>query len=204
VLVIINYGMGNLHSIYKAFVRNNYKAKITSDVDEIAKADKLILPGVGSFARGMQNLSNLDILNTINRKVLEEKTPILGICLGMQLMTDRSEEGDADGLGWIDGDTIRFNFANSVKLKIPHIGWNNIAIKNECKILKDITDDAQFYFVHSYHLPFGNEPFVAATTNYGCEFTSVVHKENIYGTQFHPEKSHDIGHLILKNFMEEV
>jgi glutamine amidotransferase len=203
VLAIIDYGMGNLHSIYKALVRNNFKATITSDIEEISKADKIILPGVGSFARGMFNLANLGIAETLNRKVLNDKTPVLGICLGLQLMTRRSEEGGVDGLGWIDCHTIRFKFDKGRKLKVPHVGWNDIKKKDDCRILKNIPPEAHFYFVHSYHLPYSGESFVAATTNYGHEFTSVVHMDNIFGTQFHPEKSHKTGHLILKNFMEE-
>jgi glutamine amidotransferase len=202
-IVIVDYGMGNLRSILNKLQRMDAEAVISSKVEDIEKAEKLILPGVGSFATGMGNLDNYNIIPILTKKVIEDKTPILGICLGMQLLTRRSEEGNADGLGWIDAETKQFEFeGNNIKLKIPHIGWNTIDIRRESALLKDIPTNSTFYFVHSYHVCCNGTNSVVATTNYGYDFTSVIQKENMFGVQFHPEKSHKSGVRLLKNFVE--
>jgi len=147
-ILIVDYGMGNLHSVQKAFNRLRIEARITSDTNEISNADKLILPGVGNFKRGMENLTELGLIDALNKAVLENRTSILGICLGMQLFTKSSEEGDCKGLGWIDAKTVRFNFENAEKkLKIPHIGWNTLDFMNESKLYEGIGEDPSFYFV---------------------------------------------------------
>jgi len=199
-IVIINYGMGNLHSVINKLHRIDAHAKISSDIADIEKADKLILPGVGFFATGMQNIRKSGYLDALNKKVLKDKAPILGICLGMQLLADHSDEGNAKGLGWIKGDVKRFSFGKQPGLKIPHMGWNDLAIKRECPILNGVPKDAEFYFVHSYHFIDRESGSVVATTRYGYDFPSVVQKGNIFGVQFHPEKSHKDGMTILKNF----
>jgi len=202
-IVIIDYGMGNLRSIKNKFDRMGVDSIISMQVDEIEKADKLVLPGVGHFKAGMENLTQLGILPILNKRVLEDKIPILGICLGMQLLSDWSEEGNAAGLGWIDAKTVKLNFnGNGSKLKIPHMGWNSIEKRRENCLLKNITFDADFYFVHSYHVICNDKNDILSTTLYGYNITSAINKENIYGTQFHPEKSHDQGMQILKNFVE--
>lgn len=202
-IVIIDYGMGNLRSILNKLQRMDADAIISSKVEDIEKAEKLILPGVGSFAAGMDNLEKYNLIPILTKKVIEEKVPILGICLGMQLLTKRSEEGNADGLGWIDAETKQFVFErNNIKLKVPHMGWNSIDIRRDSTLLKGIPTNSAFYFVHSYHVCCNGTNSVAATTNYGYDFTSVIEKENIFGVQFHPEKSHKNGVRLLKNFVE--
>ena len=202
-IVIVDYGMGNLRSILNKLQRMDVKAIISSKVEDIEKAEKLILPGVGSFATGMDNLEKYDLIPILNKKVIKEKKPILGICLGMQLVTKRSEEGNADGLGWIDAETKKFDFGRkNIGLKIPHMGWNSIDIRRDSLLLKDIFINSTFYFVHSYHVCCNGTNSIVATTNYGYDFTSVIQKENIFGTQFHPEKSHKNGIRLLKNFVE--
>jgi len=199
-ITIIDYGLGNLRSVQKAFERINHQCEITSDYAQIEKADKLVLPGVGHFKKGMENLKELDIFNILNRKVIQEKTLILGICLGMQLMTNYSEEGNKEGFGWINASTKKLNGVINNKLKIPHIGWNSLNnIQNE-SILKNINENDLFYFVHSFYVKCENEEDVISTTNYDLEFHSSFKKNNIFGVQFHPEKSHKAGLQIIKNF----
>jgi glutamine amidotransferase len=198
-ITIIDYGMGNLRSVQKAFERIRVPAKISSDVNEISSAAKLVLPGVGHFAQGISNLRQRGLLEALNEAVLEKKKIILGICLGMQLMTEFSEEGNCAGFGWIKAKTQRFTF-NPNGLKIPHMGWNNLSIKNSDSIFQGITLDNFFYFVHSYYISCSNEKEILAETSYGNNFVSSFKKENIFGCQFHPEKSHDSGLLVLKNF----
>ncbi len=197
-IVIIDYGMGNLHSVYKALKRLNAEVIISSSPNNIEKADKLILPGVGHFKRGMENLKSLNLIEILNKKVLEDKTPILGICLGIQLFTKHSQEGDFPGLSWIDANTVKFN---SDSLKIPHMGWNSINIKKNNSLFSDLNQEGQFYFVHSYHVVPEDRSIISSTTKYGIEFVSSISKENIFGVQFHPEKSHSSGLQILKNFI---
>ncbi len=198
-IVIVDYGMGNLHSVYKALERLNVKAIVSSSPKDIEKADKLILPGVGHFKKGMENLKSLNLIPILNKKVLEEKTPILGICLGIQLFTKHSEEGNVPGLGWIDAETVKLK---DINLKIPHMGWNSINIKKQNPIFSNINQDEQFYFVHSYHVAPKDKEIVSSTSSYGKEFVSSIRKDNIYGVQFHPEKSHSAGLKILKNFAD--
>lgn len=198
-ITIIDYGMGNLRSVQKAFERLRIPAKISYNVTDILNADKLVLPGVGHFAQGLSNLKKRDLFETLNEVVMEKKKPILGICLGMQLMTEFSEEGNCEGFGWIKSNTKRFILKPN-GLKIPHMGWNNLAIRNCNSIFQSITSDNFFYFVHSYHITCKNETDILAETNYSNNFVSSFQKENIYGCQFHPEKSHDSGLLVLKNF----
>lgn len=197
-IVIVDYGMGNLHSVYKALKRLNSKAAISSSPSDIQKADKLILPGVGHFKKGMENLTSLNLIKTLNKKVLEDKIPLLGICLGMQLFAKHSEEGDAQGLNWIDAETIKFN---NNKLKIPHMGWNSINIKKPDPLLLNMNSESQFYFVHSYHVVPKDKSIISSTSNYETEFVSSINKDNIFGVQFHPEKSHSSGLQILQNFI---
>jgi len=199
-IVIIDYGLGNLMSLLYKFKKIGINATVSSNEKEIENAEKLILPGVGHFAKGIENLKKYNLIPVLNRKVFEEKTPILGICLGMQLLTQRSEEGHVEGLGWVDAETKRFSLNG---LKIPHMGWNTVEIKRENVLFKDI-ENPRFYFVHSYHVCCKDENDILATTNYGYDFASALNRENIYGVQFHPEKSHKSGIKLLKNFVEVV
>ena len=200
-VVIINYGMGNVKSIKNQLERMSYSSIISSNENDIEKADKIILPGVGHFDAGMKNILANNLFEILKYKVVDNKTPILGICLGMQLFCEKSEEGGVDGLGWLKGKVKKFRITDS-KFKIPHIGWNNLNIKNNSKLLKDIKKENHFYFAHSYYLSGVKEENILAYTNYSIKFISSVKKENIYGTQFHPEKSHLSGIKILKNFLE--
>jgi len=200
-IVIIDYGMGNLHSVLKAFRRIGADAIVSSKGEDIQKAEKLVLPGVGHFKKGMENLEKRGLIEILNKKIIGEKTPILGICLGMQLFTKFSEEGDAGGLGWIDARTIKFNLGD--KFRVPHMGWNNIKIEKDNKIFSNLNKEDYFYFVHSFHVNCKNKEDILSITEYGKKFISAIQKENIIGVQFHPEKSHDAGLEILKNFAEE-
>ena len=201
-ITIVNYEMGNIGSIVNMFKYLGYNVSISSDPEKLDSATKLILAGVGSFDHAMNNLSNLDIISFLNRKVITEKIPILGICLGMQIFGNNSEEGTIPGLGWIDADIIRFNH-NDIKLKVPHMGWNNVKQKKNSALLSNMSDLSRYYFVHSYCMHCNDSKDVLLSTEYyGLSFTSAVQKGNIFGVQFHPEKSHRYGMNILKNFAE--
>jgi glutamine amidotransferase len=199
-IVILNYGMGNLRSIQKKFDWDGKKAIVSDDLLEIEKAKKLILPGVGHFGTAVQKLKAMNLWELLNYKVLEEKTPILGICLGMQLMAKKSEEGNGEGFGWFDADVVRFQVEDKLRYKVPHIGWNDVVVKKESPLMKNIDKTQNFYFVHSYHLVSNNPDDVLAETEYEYSFVSAVSKGNIFGVQFHPEKSHKQGRELLNNF----
>lgn len=201
-MVIIDYGMGNLRSVYNKFKRIGIDCKVSSKKEDIEFAEKLILPGVGHFKYGMQNLHKLGLIDILNKKVIEEKIPILGICLGTQLFCSHSEEGDCAGLGWLNAEVVRFNVSDRLKYKVPHMGWNDVAVKNSNTLDKKFSYGEKFYFVHSYHLKCNDQDDIWLTTEYDYEFVSAVHRDNIYGTQFHPEKSHDVGYELLKKFTE--
>lgn len=199
-IAILDYGIGNLKSIHNMFRKIGVDAVITSNTHEIQNADKYLLPGVGSFDYGMVRLKNAPFFDVLEKEVLEVKKPVLGICLGMQLLTQRSEEGKERGLGWIDAQTIRFDLDDK-RLAIPHMGWNKVMPKEEKALFKHL-QESRFYFVHSYHVTCNDEANITATTSYGCDFTCSVSKGNIYGVQFHPEKSHKFGMQLLENFGE--
>ena len=199
-IIIVDYRLGNPGSVLNMLNYLGVDAEITSDADKIRNADKLILSGVGSFDAGMQNLNEMGLTDVLNTKVLDEKTPVLGICLGMQLMCTRSEEGYGTGLGWIDAETVKFTDKN---LRIPHMMWKNIRILKESLLFNDSGTNPKFYFAHSFYVKTKSFENVVATTNYGIEFVSVVEKNNIIGVQFHPEKSHRYGMELLKNFSEK-
>lgn len=199
-LVIIDYGLGNLASVLNMFKKIGVQdVCISRDKDIITNATKLLLPGVGAFDAGMDNLEKSGLIPLLNKKVLQDKTPILGICLGMQLLTNSSEEGTKKGLGLIDAETIKFNLNPEWKLKIPHMGWNYITIKKQNPLIS-LDSKHRFYFVHSYHVKCNNHEQVLATSHFGNDFTCMVNKDNIYGAQFHPEKSLKFGMSLLTNF----
>lgn len=176
---------------------------VTSDPQLIDGAGKIIIPGVGAFDNGMKSLKEKGLIEVLNKKVLEEHVPVLGICLGMQLMAKSSEEGILPGLGWIDAVCKKFRFdENNRMLRIPHMGWNDVVVKNKEGVFRHMYDEASFYFVHSYYVECSHAEDVAATTGYGFEFTSSLQHQNIFATQFHPEKSHKYGLLLMKNFVE--
>lgn len=202
-IVIVDYGMGNLGSILNMLKRIGASAKISAEASEIRSADKLILPGVGAFDTGMKRLNSLGLTDVLNEKVLADKTPTLGVCLGMQLLMLRSEEGSEPGLGWLDGSTIRFRFdPKEKKLKLPHMGWNTVRMAQDGALAHGLSSDSRFYFVHSYHVVCVHAADIVAVTDYGYEFPSMVQHGNIAGAQFHPEKSHRFGMQVYKNFVE--
>lgn len=200
-ITIVNYNAGNIKSIQNMLKRIGVDSIISGSIDDIKNAKKLILPGVGHFDYGMKNLKESGIIEVLNNKVIIEKTPILGICLGAQLLGTKSEEGSEEGLNWIEMDVVKFDKKLMHQdLKIPHMSWNDINITKKSKLMEGLDNDARFYFVHSYHMKPLNKKDVLTSTNYGYEFVSSVQKDNIYGVQFHPEKSHKFGMKLLTNF----
>ncbi|MFD1629019.1 imidazole glycerol phosphate synthase subunit HisH [Pseudopedobacter beijingensis] len=204
-ITIVDYGLGNLGSIKNMLKKIGVVSDITDDHAKIFNAEKLILPGVGAFDDGMKNLREKGLIEILSKKVLIEKVPVLGICLGMHLMTQSSEEGKLPGLGWIDGQVVKFpDSHNEQKLRNPHMGWNvvNPVNKAENGIFKSDFKELRFYFVHSYYVQLSNSEEVIGQTQYGKHFVSAYRKDNIIGMQYHPEKSHKFGMAILKNFNE--
>lgn len=200
-IVIIDYEVGNVSSIKNMLKKAGYDSMISRDDGDIAKAEKLILPGVGSFDHGMSMLKKFGLVETLNSKVIESKAPILGICLGMQLLLESSQEGQEKGLGWIKGEVKRFDFGeNRQKLKVPHMGWNHVESRRDNLLFQGFEQTPRFYFVHSYYVSCEEENNSIGTTCYGFDFTSAVCNSNVFGTQFHPEKSHKYGLQLLKNF----
>lgn len=200
-IVIVDYQMGNIHSVARKLARLQATFSVTADPREIGKADKLILPGVGHFMKAMQYLDELHLIDVLNDFALVKCKPILGICLGMQLMANASEEGNVAGLGWIDAQVVKFRVKDKLAYKVPHTGWNQIVNKKESILAKGIPDSSEFYFVHSYHLVANDSADVLHETTYEYSFPSAVEKGNIFGVQYHPEKSHGAGELLLKNFI---
>jgi glutamine amidotransferase len=199
-IAIINYGLGNLTSIRNMCNRLGIPAEITADPEKIRAASKLILPGVGHFKKGMENLHESGLKPLLDELVLVQKKPVLGICLGAQLMTKHSEEGDVEGLGWVDAVTVRFDQQRINGLKVPHMGWTDIHTSGENPLWVNLPEEPRFYFVHTYHFLFDERSEVSATSTYSYDFACAFHKNNIYGTQFHPEKSHKFGMKVLENF----
>ena len=202
-IVIIDYKMGNLGSISNIIKKIGHSSIISCDIDVIASASKIILPGVGSFDQAMQNLIELNLIHVLSYKALIEKTPFLGICLGMQLLANHSEEGNTKGLGWIDAEIKKFQLSNFPDLKVPHMGWNEVLIQTKHSLCEDLPDPSRFYFVHSYHAVCKNQENILMKTQFGREFDSAIYKDNIMGVQFHPEKSHKFGTQLFKNFIEK-
>lgn len=204
-LVIVDYMCANVGSIRNMLRKAGApNAVVSSQPAVIAKAKKLILPGVGSYDTGMSNIRKLGILDVLNERVLEARVPVLGICLGMQLMTESSEEGMERGLGWIKGRTMRISLGSKSSLKVPHMGWNSVRLTQDIPLVRGFAEDFGFYFVHSFHVQCSEEANVVGWTTHGQEFASIIAMGNIMGTQFHPEKSHKNGLHLLKNFVEGV
>jgi glutamine amidotransferase len=201
-IIIIDYGMGNLGSLANMLKKIRTPAKISSDIGDIESAEKLILPGVGAFDHGMQKLQELNLIDVLNKKVVRDKIPILGICLGMQMFTKTSEEGNREGLGWMDAKTVKFTMTKDSSLKIPHMGWDMVDVKKFHYLFQNTEVDAMYYFVHSFHLVCNHEEDILSTSHYGYDFVSSIVKDNIVGVQFHPEKSHKYGMKLLQNFLE--
>jgi len=199
-VTIVNYGMGNLGSVQNMLKRIGVKSIISSDINEIEKAEKILLPGVGAFDAAISKIDELNLRSLLVHKALEQKVPFLGICLGMQLLTRSSEEGVLKGLDLIPAQTIKFKFDNNPSLKIPHMGWNFVKQNNPSKLTGGFTEDYRFYFVHSYKVVCDKDENSILKTDHGGEFDSAIQKDNIFGAQFHPEKSHKYGMHLLTNF----
>lgn len=196
---IINYNLGNPKSIKNMLAYIGIESRISSDHAEIASAERLILPGVGHFQHGMEQLEQLGLIELLKKEVTENKKPILGVCLGMQLLTKYSEEGNLAGLGFIDAQTKKFDLQDT-SLKVPHMGWNTVSFQKESKLIQAVSENPRYYFVHSYYVDCAHQEDILCSTNYGEDFVSGFQHNNIFGLQFHPEKSHKFGMELLANF----
>ena len=200
-ITIIDYGVGNIFAFQNVYKRLNIPTKIAKTQQDLADANKLILPGVGSFDYAMSQLNASGMREKLDELVLEKKVPVIGICVGMQMMGNRSDEGKLDGLKWIDSEILKFD-ENLIqqRTKLPHMGWNDVVPINNHPLFIGLEKDAIFYFLHSFYFRCKNKTESIAVSNYGISFSSAVHRENIYGIQFHPEKSHQYGEKLLHNF----
>ena len=199
-ITIINYGLGNLGSVQNMLKRIGVPCKITSDLKEIEAAEKILLPGVGAFDSAIQKIDALNLRSILVHKAKVEKIPFLGICLGMQLLTRGSEEGILNGLDLVPAKAIKFKFEDASNLKIPHMGWNFVKANTPSKLTQNFTPEHRFYFVHSYKVVCDDNSNSILKTNYGGNFDAAIQNANVYGTQFHPEKSHKYGMQLLTNF----
>lgn len=202
-IAIVDYGSGNIQAIKNIYKRLNIACEFVSDPAELLKAERIILPGVGAFDESMRQLAESGMQAALNECVLERKVPVLGVCVGMQIMAVRSDEGELPGLGWFDASVCKFD-ANNIqhKPKIPHMGWNSVQAARQHGIFQNVVGEDGFYFLHSYYFDCNDAADVLATTKYGHQFSCAVNKGNIYGFQFHPEKSHQNGINLFKNFAE--
>jgi glutamine amidotransferase len=202
VIAIVDYGMGNLGSVQNMLRKLGAESVRTSDPAEIANADRLVLAGIGGFDGAMERLANAGLIDVLNEQVIERRAPILGVCLGMQVMAKSSSEGSRPGLGWLDAEVIRFEFPDERRLPIPHMGWEVVAPTRPSPLFDPAGPEPRFYFSHAFHLVCGDQADVAATTTYGYEFAAAIHRGNILGTQFHPEKSHVFGLEVYRRFID--
>lgn len=201
-IVVVDLGMGNLGSVPNCCKRVGYQAVISADPAVVAAAEKIILPGVGAFDMAMKEMHSRGLYSVLQRRVVDDKVPILGICLGMQLLFEDSDEGEEVGMSWLPGRFTRFPAEyNGKQLLVPHIGWNTAEPRKGSRLFADVPQDAEYYFVHSYRLVTTREDAVASTTDYGGSFVSGVESGRIMGAQFHPEKSHQFGAQLVKNFL---
>lgn len=200
-ITIIDYGLGNIRAFVNVYERLNIKTKVAHNARDIAGATKIILPGVGAFDYAMAQLNASGMRDELENQVLGNKIPVVGICVGMQMLAKSSDEGNLPGLGWIDGEVKLFD-SNLIpyKTRLPHMGWNNINPVNGHDLLNGLDAQSRFYFLHSYYFVCHNEKEIISTTEYGISYASAVNRKNIFGIQFHPEKSHSNGIQLLKNF----
>ena len=198
---VVDYGMGNIGSVKRKLDRIHAQSIVSQNPDELRICSKLILPGVGHFASAVGKLKYLGLWDFIHESVISRKIPILGICLGMQLMAKTSEEGNVRGFGWFDADVVKFKIKDTTIYKVPHMGWNTVELKRSISMFDDVPLDKGFYFVHAYHFRCNEEADVVGMTVYEYPFVSCVQKEHIFGVQFHPEKSHEAGEKLLLNFL---
>jgi glutamine amidotransferase len=200
---VLDYGMGNLFSIEKIIRNAGCSVKVVANEQEILRSDKIIFPGVGHFGKAIFRIRELNLMDSLNEFAHIKKKPIMGICLGMQLMASFSEEGDVPGLGWIPGTVSKFQPKNKTLYKVPHTGWNTLTYRNPaCESLDGIDASDEFYFVHSYYFHAAEDSHILCKTQYDIEFVSGIQRDNIIGYQFHPEKSHDAGAKLIHNFLK--
>lgn len=199
---IVDYGMGNLGSVKRKMDLLGYDAVISSDHKVLKKTDKLIFPGVGHFKTAVHRLKFAGLWDFLSDEAVGQGKPVLGICLGQQLMTRSSEEGDEEGFGWFDARVVRFRINLMENHQVPHMGWNTLRLVKDSVLLAGIPSGAEFYFAHAYHVVSENDVEIGAFTYYGVDFVSVLQKGNLFGVQFHPEKSHDAGMRMIDNFMK--
>jgi glutamine amidotransferase len=200
-ITIIDYGVGNINAFVNVYKRLNIPTKIANKSEDLIGAEKLILPGVGHFDHAMKELDKSGMRPKINELVLEKKIPVIGICVGMQMMGNYSEEGELEGLKWIDASIKRFDESKIQQVtRLPHMGWNDVVPYKNSPLFKGLEKDALFYFLHSYYFECSDDKDILCTSEYGDKFASAVNHENIFGIQFHPEKSHHYGELLLHNF----
>ncbi len=199
-ITIIDYGVGNLGSVKNMLKKAGFDSVLASDISAVEKAEKIILPGIGAFDHCMQKFNASGLRPAVTEKVMQDKVPLLGICVGLQMLMENSEEGAEPGLGWIAGKTIKFKKDDLGDLKIPHMGWKDVKRSKTSALTNDLGEQPRFYFVHSYHVLPDNPEDELLRANYGSDFTAAVNRDNIFGVQFHPEKSHKYGMKILENF----
>jgi glutamine amidotransferase len=200
-ITIVDYGIGNLGSVVNMFKKIGIVAEASSDIGVIERARKIVLPGVGAFDTAMNKLESTGLFDVVLKKASVEKVPFLGICLGMQLLTEESEEGIKKGLGLVKAKTLKFSFAGNDNYKIPHMGWNMVSVRHDNPIIKGKPEENRYYFIHSYYVKADDEKSVLGRTMYGHEFDSVItNGDNVFGMQFHPEKSHKFGMRLFQNF----
>jgi glutamine amidotransferase len=201
-VAVVNSGVGNLGAIPNMLARVGASAIVTTDPDVVRRAERVVLPGVGSFDAALRNLESSGVLDALHDKVLVQKAPFLGLCLGMELLADRSEEGRRSGLGWIPGSVVRFRFDGlEPPPRVPHMGWNWVRPTRNVPILQDLGPNARFYFAHSFHFVPDDPADTVGVSTYGLEFAAVIQRENVMGLQFHPEKSHRFGLRVFENFL---
>lgn len=199
---ILNYGLGNHGSILRMIQKSGGRAEYISTSDEILRAQKIILPGVGHFDEGMNALVRQDLITSLRRRVVVDGVPVLGICLGMQMLCSKSQEGNASGLGFVDAEVVKFCMHTGYSMKVPHMGWCDVEVVKSNPLLQSDCDEQRFYFVHSYHVVPNNDYITIAIANYGYKFCAAFQNDNIFGVQFHPEKSHRFGMNLMKRFLD--
>jgi len=200
-ITIVDYGLGNIKAFVNVYERLNIPIKIAKTKYDLNDASKIIIPGVGAFDYAMEQLNKSGMRDELENKVIRDKVPVIGICVGMQILAKSSEEGKLPGLGWVDGKVLKFDINNiPYKTRLPHMGWNNINPIAESTLLKGFNNESRFYFLHSYYFVCNNQQDIISTTQYGIDFSSAINHNNIFGIQFHPEKSHSNGVSLLNNF----
>lgn len=202
-ITIVDYGLGNIAAFLNMYKRMNLPARAVRTADDLATAERIILPGVGAFDHAMELLDRSGMRETLDRLVVEERKPVMGVCVGMQILTDGSDEGVAAGLGWIPGRARAFTeHPESASLPQPHMGWNDVEPGTGRRLFAGLEGDTRFYFLHSYYVEPSSDNDIAATADYGHNFACAIHRGNVWGVQFHPEKSHHWGAAVLRNFAE--